>query len=286
MSSLALTICFELPEDERCGIAPSTPSWPSIAGTWLEVRHRRERVAQVGVRVVVVLVAEAAGSNDPSSRAEEEERADLLCQQREDDKEQALKEECKKNKAKFAPIPDVPVPTEPVMVPAHIALRKLKLNQYVKMWYWTNDGLDTADRLRANMPDDSSLSLITSDDGTPSFVPSTANRSKLSPIPDEDLTFEQFSLAAVCMISAMWECSWDPAHINMFISFWRNIETHPWPFSNTKALGSPNAFSLAQINEATLLITLNDLKEIADKQQAKVFQEVHPLPPTPDLESY
>ncbi|KAG6372092.1 hypothetical protein JVT61DRAFT_8805 [Boletus reticuloceps] len=149
------------------------------------------------------------------------------------------------------------------------------------------------------MPDDSSLSLITSDDGTPSFVPSTANRGKLSPIPDEDLTFEQFGLAAIRMISAMRECSWDPAHINMFISFWRNIETHPWRGSRIqrqqqallkyqsaqrlnwhKVIGSTNAFSLAQINEATLLIMLNDLKEIADEQQARVFQEVRPLPPS------
>ncbi|KAF8437212.1 hypothetical protein L210DRAFT_3647514 [Boletus edulis BED1] len=113
---------------------------PADAVTCLRTMHlaqqKKDRDAHERVRRETII-----------ARAEEEERADLLRQQQEDDEEQALKEERKKNKAKFAPIPDVPVPTEPVMVPAHIALRKLKLNQYVEMWYWTNDGLDTADRL-------------------------------------------------------------------------------------------------------------------------------------------
>ncbi|KAH0831392.1 hypothetical protein J3R83DRAFT_14057 [Lanmaoa asiatica] len=227
------------------------------------------------------------------AREEEAERADQLRLQQEEDEEQALKEERKKNKAKFAIIPDTPVPVEPVIVPAHAALRKLKNHQFVDMWYWTNDSLDAADRVKANIPDDSSLALITSEDGTPSFIPSVSAHSKLSVIPDEELSFEQFGQAAIRMITAMRQSNWDPSHINMFISFWRNIETHPWRSSRIlrqqkallvyqgqqrlnwhKTIGSPSAFNLSEINQITLTNTLNDLKDAEDEHQAKLFQEV------------
>ena len=231
------------------------------------------------------------------ARAEEEERADQLRQQQEEDEEQALREERKKNKTKYAAIPDVPVPTEPVIIPAHAALRKLKNHQFVEMWYWTNSGLDAADRLKVNIADDSSLALITSEDGTPSFIPSVSAQNKLTVVPDEELTFEQFGQAAIRMITSMRQCNWDPSHVNMFISFWRNIETHPWRASRIlrqqkallvyqgqqrvnwhKTIGSPSAFNLAEINQTTLLNTLNDLKDAADEQQAKIFQEVYRTP--------
>jgi hypothetical protein len=258
----------------------------ALAITSLQTIHhanqRKERAAHDRERQEAII-----------ARAEEEERADQLRQQQEEDEEQALREERKKNKTKFAAIPDVPVPTEPVIVPAHSALRKLRNHQFVEMWYWTNNGLDTADRLKANIPDDSSLALITSDDGTPSFVPSISAHSKLSVIPDEELSFEQFGQAAIRMITAMRQCNWDPSHVNMFISFWRNIETHPWRASRIhrqqrallvyqaqqrlnwhKTIGSPAAFNLSIINQTTLNNTLNDLKDAADEQQAKIFQEV------------
>ena len=160
------------------------------------------------------------------------------------------------------------------------------------MWYWTNNGLDTADWLKANIPDDSSLALVTADDGTPSFIPSMSAHSKLTAIPDEELTFKQFGQAAICMITAMRQSSWDPFHVNMFISFWRNIKSHPWCASCIhrqkkallvygqqclnwhKTIGSTSAFNLLEINKTMLLNTLNDLKDALNEQQAKIFHEV------------
>ncbi|KIK74000.1 hypothetical protein PAXRUDRAFT_176934, partial [Paxillus rubicundulus Ve08.2h10] len=129
--------------------------------------------------------------------AEVEERAAQLQCQREDEDVQALQEERKKHKSKFVPIPDVPVPTEPVIMAAQAALCKLKNHQFIKMWYWTNDGLDAADCLNANVVDDCSLSLITMAEGLPTFVPSASTHNELEATPDEDLTFEQFGQASV-----------------------------------------------------------------------------------------
>ncbi|KIK73154.1 hypothetical protein PAXRUDRAFT_179130 [Paxillus rubicundulus Ve08.2h10] len=94
----------------------------------------------------------------------------LQCQC-EDEDVQALQEERKKHKSKFVPIPNVPVPTEPVIMAAQAALRKLKNHQFIKMWYWTNDGLDAADCLKANVVDDCLLSLITMAEGLPTSSP-------------------------------------------------------------------------------------------------------------------
>ncbi|KAG8219001.1 hypothetical protein J3R82DRAFT_4746 [Butyriboletus roseoflavus] len=120
-----------------------------------------------------------------------------------------------------------------------------------------------------------------------------STHSKLSAVPDEDLTFKQFGQAAICMLEAMRYCNWDPSHIEMFISFWGNIEKHPWQYSCIthqqrallvyqeqqclnwhKTVSSPNAFSLAVVNEMMLITTLNDLKDSTDEQQAKFIQEV------------
>ncbi|KIK80553.1 hypothetical protein PAXRUDRAFT_158372, partial [Paxillus rubicundulus Ve08.2h10] len=114
-----------------------------------------------------------------------------------DEDVQALQEERKKHKSKFAPIPDVPVPMEPVIMAAQATLCKLKNHQFVEMWYWTNDGLDAADHLKANVVDDCLLSLITMAEGLPTFVPLASTHNKLEATPDEDLTFEQFGQALV-----------------------------------------------------------------------------------------
>ncbi|KAF9232377.1 hypothetical protein BU15DRAFT_81312 [Melanogaster broomeanus] len=137
------------------------------------------------------------------AEAEAEERAAQLQCQQEDEDAQALQEERKKHKSKFAPIPDIPVPTEPIIMAAQAALRKLKNHQFVEMWSWTNDGLDAADHHKVNIVDDCSLSLITTAEGLPAFVPSASTHNKLEATPDEDLTFEQFGQASVRMVAAI-----------------------------------------------------------------------------------
>ena len=91
---------------------------------------------------------------DEQAAAEEEDRQckeELEAQHQEEDA-QALKEEWKKNKAKFTPIPKVPVPSDPIILPSQVAIQKIREHKFCELWYFTNAGLDVADRAVNHIP--------------------------------------------------------------------------------------------------------------------------------------
>jgi hypothetical protein len=125
------------------------------------------------------------------------EQADQLHLQQEEEEAQLLKDERKKNKVKFTPIPDRPVALEPLILPSLVAIRKIRSHQFCELWYFTNTGLDEAEHTASYSIDDNSLSIIPSADSSHVFVPSAFARDKSEAIRDEDLSFEQFSQAAL-----------------------------------------------------------------------------------------
>jgi hypothetical protein len=127
----------------------------------------------------------------------ERERQELLRQQQEDEDALVLKEEWKKNKAKFVPIPNRPITSELLVLPSLVAVRKLKNHQFCELWYFTNAGLDEAERSVSFAIDDNSLSIVPAADGSHSFVPSAFARDKSDVVHNESLTFEQFGQATV-----------------------------------------------------------------------------------------
>ncbi|KAF8546421.1 hypothetical protein OG21DRAFT_1427047, partial [Imleria badia] len=144
------------------------------------------------------------------------------------EEEEALivREECKKNKAKFAPIPKVPVPSDPIILPSQVALRKLQQHKFCELWYFTNAGLDEADTSLSYALDDDTLSFVTSTDGLPTLVPTSLACDKASVVQDEHLSIEQFGESAPCMIPFMFDNGWDQAHVQMHVEFWGAIERH------------------------------------------------------------
>ncbi|KAG2039345.1 hypothetical protein BDR03DRAFT_860122, partial [Suillus americanus] len=74
----------------------------------------------------------------------EEEECERLKQVWAEEEEVTHKEDRKKNKHKFTPILDIGIPDELAIMPCSYALRKLDKGEYVKIWYFTNDGLDEA----------------------------------------------------------------------------------------------------------------------------------------------
>ncbi|KAI5987014.1 hypothetical protein EDD15DRAFT_2139280, partial [Pisolithus albus] len=119
-----------------------------------------------------------------------------------DEEDAALAEEHKKNKAKYAPVPDVEVPHGPVNIPAPYATHKLKKGEYCELYFFTNAGLAEADSCSASV-DDEALTLLKSDNGQHVWIPVSNTRDKSAVIKDEDLTWEQFGEATVRMLSAM-----------------------------------------------------------------------------------
>ncbi|KAI5989291.1 hypothetical protein EDD15DRAFT_2551256, partial [Pisolithus albus] len=119
-----------------------------------------------------------------------------------EEEEAVLAEECKKNKAKYAPIPDVEVPSGPVDIPALYATCKLKKGEYCKLYFFTNASLAEADSFNASI-DDEALTLLKSNNGQHVWIPASNTRDKSAVIKDEDLTWEQFGKALVRLIAAM-----------------------------------------------------------------------------------
>ncbi|KAI5980542.1 hypothetical protein EDD15DRAFT_2136037, partial [Pisolithus albus] len=119
-----------------------------------------------------------------------------------EEEEAALAEERKKNKAKYAPVPDVEVPSGPVDIPALYATRKLKKGEYCELYFFTNAGLAEADSFNASI-DDEALTLLKSDNGQHVWIPASNTRDRSTVIKDEDLTWEQFGEASVRLIAAM-----------------------------------------------------------------------------------
>jgi hypothetical protein len=136
------------------------------------------------------------------------------------------KEDRKKNKHKFMPILPTGIPDEPVIMPCSYALRKLDKGEYVKLWYFTNDGLDKANL--KNMVDDDTMIMSTLADSSMALVSAASMHNAQAVINDEDLPFEEFCQACPCMLTAMEQVDWPEDRVRMMVNFWRNIQVHKY----------------------------------------------------------
>jgi hypothetical protein len=200
--------------------------------------------------------------------AEEEDQRQqtLLAEQ-----EAAVAEERKKNKAKYAPIRNIDVPSNPVILPCQYAVRKMKSGDYCELFYFTNASLEEAARTSFTADEDALIMLPTVD-GMHKWIPAGAAQDpKAQIVKDENLTWEQFNEAAPRMVTLMKENDWPDDRINMHISFWSALQNHRWrhDFDVHKqralllyqaqqrwrwhlAIGSSNSWSLAKINQELL----------------------------------
>ncbi|KAI6033714.1 hypothetical protein PISMIDRAFT_50071, partial [Pisolithus microcarpus 441] len=166
---------------------------------------------------------EAQFTRDLADQAAEE-----LAQQQlhlRNEEEAALAEEHKKNKVKYVPVPDMEVPMGPVDIPAPYATCKLKKGEYCELYFFTNVSLAEAESFNVSI-DDEALALLKADNGQHIWVPASNTRDKSAVIKDEDLTWEQFGEASVCLLSAMREHDWQKDRIEMHVKFWTVLEVH------------------------------------------------------------
>ena len=84
------------------------------------------------------------------------------------EKDEAQKEERKKNSAKFTPIPKRGIPLHTPMIPAPSTIWKMELGQYVPLWYYTNAGL--TNQTMFNTANEDMLTIVTGPDGLTTAV--------------------------------------------------------------------------------------------------------------------
>jgi hypothetical protein len=190
------------------------------------------------------------------------------------EKEEQTKEERKKNKAKYIPVPQRGIPTQPPVLPSAVATRKLEKGDFVSLWYFTNKGIEDASR-SFNLVDDEAMVISKKSDGSTSLIPASAVKEEKGLVEDQDLTWEDFSIAAPRMIDAMAKAEWPQDRILMMTAFWSGIQLHPLRSSSDplgkrtlllyqaeqrklwhQAMRTPgHGYSLASINEEILRAT-------------------------------
>jgi hypothetical protein len=191
------------------------------------------------------------------------------------------KDEVKKNKSKYIPIPDRDVPTVARVIASNYAVRKMDKGLYVELWYYTNAGLDEALR-NSNSVDDEAMVMLRLPNGSTSWVPAASNRTASGVIDDKNILWEDFCQAAPRMIVAMEEAAWPQERVAMMAKFWGNLQVHELRSSRDPldqitlivyqaeqrklwhlAIASPQgAYNLSRINE-----------EIMRKTREKVYWE-------------
>jgi hypothetical protein len=230
-------------------------------------------------------------------RQELEEEARQRQEESDKEKDEQKKEEIKKNKSKYIPIPARGVPTQPPIIASTIATRRLNKGEYVPMWYYTNAGLDDASK-SFSIFDEESLSLIRRADGSTSLVPAVSSRESKSIVEDQDLTWDEFSVAAPRMIDAMSLAEWSEDRMRMMMKFWANLTTHHFRSSRNQidrnalllyqaeqrklwhqAINSPNhGYDLSEINEELLRQTKERLywieRERKDREREHIVSNI------------
>lgn len=145
-----------------------------------------------------------------------------------DEQEAARKEEQKRTKSKFVFVGNSKVPSIPVVILSHYTVRKLKAGEYCELYYFTNKGLKDAKKSLLSIKSPG-LTLTTNTDGQQTWINADEMRDPKAVITkDENLSWEHFNEAALCMITAMKQHEWQEDRINMHIQFWTALQNHCW----------------------------------------------------------
>ena len=149
-------------------------------------------------------------------------------------------EDHKKNKAKYNPIHDVPVPLGPIIIPCASAQFKIKKGGlYCNLWYFTNHGLKAAEKSAMSQDNLDYVTIQRDADDTCVLIVASATDLLLSksrekkddafkPVADEDISWEDFLEATPHIIVSMKDNDWAEDCVQMFINFWTAIHGHPW----------------------------------------------------------
>ncbi|KAF8164712.1 hypothetical protein B0H34DRAFT_761440 [Crassisporium funariophilum] len=169
--------------------------------------------------------------------------------------------------------------------PLPYALRRLEDFEYVKLWYFTQEGcIDAAQNQRTQSKDTFGFTKI---DEMVSLRPVSALRASKNIIQDIDLTWRQMEIAKTTLIQQITKCRWPDKAVMAIAQFSMNLEVHQY---RQRAYGEQalliyqarvwrewhdrlkqnQGYNIAKINDA-LLQAIH--REIMDKRQAESIDE-------------
>lgn len=120
------------------------------------------------------------------------------------------KDERKRNKDKYTHIPiDRGIPMQAQDIPSTYALRKLEKSHYVELWYFTNEGLDSARRTNA-AADANTMVVVKNDNNSTSWQ--TIAQPARGVLDDEDLAWEAVCNACPLLVKSAADAGWTNDH--------------------------------------------------------------------------
>ena len=201
---------------------------------------------------------------------------------------EAKKEEQKKNKNKYTPIPNRPLPDTALILPPQHALNKLHKGDYIPLYLFTNKGIWEVEEEGSG--DEDLLTLVQTDKG-PTFQSSASVRVKKYKVKDEALSWEEFGQANYRMLNAMRQQEWPADRLKMIHDFWVALESHFWRHDLSeycqrallvyqgriqkdwhKMLGTADAFHLLPLNAGCLN---NYHQELLDNAYVSKIKAIH-----------
>jgi hypothetical protein len=169
--------------------------------------------------------------------------------------------------------------------PSTFAINKLKEKKYIELYCFTPAGCRDHANLRLSTAEEAySFSYGSSPENpagsTLTLKPVSALSHPRKIIPDENLTWEQVRDAKACYLSHVIKAKWSPAHIEALMTFFVNLDSHP--YSNTpegkqalvwyqaharedwhQKLGTTDSFNLAMLNKTLLADFKKKASELA-----------------------
>ncbi|KAJ7194281.1 hypothetical protein GGX14DRAFT_537402 [Mycena pura] len=109
---------------------------------------------------------------------------------------------------------------------SNFAKKKLEDKEYVELWYFTKEGCLDAESLRGGVEADETFG-ITQSGTTLALKPLTAFRASKKVVPDEDLSWDQLSVAKTGFLAGIDDASWPTEHRTAMATFFYRIENHP-----------------------------------------------------------
>ncbi|KIJ22824.1 hypothetical protein M422DRAFT_140320, partial [Sphaerobolus stellatus SS14] len=161
------------------------------ANDLIERTRRQRQEAEEAAMASAEAAVEAQRRIDEQAVQEAQEAADA---------DDVLQEDKKKNRAKYANIPMHDPPTVRAEIISPYAQRKLERGFYVELSYFTKEGLKAARKAAGHAEDEAMLPIIDSVSGAMSWVPAAAKRESFSFKDDEELSWEEFTIAAPRML--------------------------------------------------------------------------------------
>ncbi|KIK72200.1 hypothetical protein PAXRUDRAFT_113066, partial [Paxillus rubicundulus Ve08.2h10] len=111
-------------------------------------------------------------------------------------------EERKKNKNKFLPISNNPLLLRALLIILQYTVNKIRKEEYVLLYYYTNRAIREAEEDTPSGYNVKIMMLVQTDNG-PTFQMASAIKAKQCKMPDESLSWEEFSQANYCMLNTM-----------------------------------------------------------------------------------